>query len=401
MTQTNATASVSSDRREAPPEIVDALLAHLEAGTTDLLPEVMRLDPSTFSDPEVQRDEIVNVFGRVPMIAAHSSELPGVGDYVAKKLPRNEVVIVRQPDGSVKTFLNMCRHRGARLIDDEAGHCRRFSCPYHGWSYGTDGQLVSITYPDTFGDVDRSELGLVELPTEEALGFVWVIDNPDATIDVAEWLGPEMEELLASYRLDDFVSYQPKSFDEAMNWKVMHDAFLDGYHIKFAHPQTAAKQVHTNVYFTEQRGRHWRFASPRKTIGPWLDGTMEGRPSLANIIVTHFISPNCTLLQLDDNFQVLTFYPVSDNPFESRMEMRVLVPKLEDTTMTEEQWTAKWDKNWKILGMVLAGEDFPILRNTQKGYANGAAPGAVLGRNEVLNQAFHRDIEHLRNGGPI
>ena len=51
--------------------------------------------------------------------------------------------------------------------------------------------------------------------------------------------------------------------------------------------------------------------------------------------------------------------------------------------------------------MVLAGEDFPILRNIQKGYANGAAPGAVLGRNEVLNQAFHRDIEHLRNGGPI
>lgn len=387
--------------RSAPPEIVERLLGHLAAGTTDLCPSVMQLEAGVFSDPDVARDEVDNVFGRVPMIAAHSSELPSPNDYVAKRLPRNDVIIMRQADGTARTFVNMCRHRGARLIDDDAGHCRRFSCRYHGWSYGTDGQLVSITYPETFGDVDRSTLGLVELPTEERHGFVWVVDNPDATIDMAEWLGTEMDELMASYRLDTFLSYQPKHFDEPVNWKVMHDAFLDGYHIKFAHPNSAAKQVHTNVYFTEERGRHWRFASPRKTIQPWIDGTAEGSPTLANIIVTHFVSPNCTLLQLDDNFQVLTFYPVSDNPFESRMEMRVLVPTVEDSGLDEAAWTAKWDKNWHILGLVLAGEDFPILRDIQRSYANRSASKTLLGRNEVLNQAFHRDIAHLRAGGDI
>jgi hypothetical protein len=115
--------------------------------------------------------------------------------------------------------------------------------------------------------------------------------------------------------------------------------------------------------------------------------------------VTHFVSPNCTLLQLDDNFQVLTFYPISDDPFSARMEMRVLVPTLEDSGLDEERWTAKWDKNWHILGLVLTGEDFPILRDIQRNYANRSASPTILGRNEVLNQAFHRDIEHLRTGG--
>jgi phenylpropionate dioxygenase-like ring-hydroxylating dioxygenase large terminal subunit len=385
----------------APREIVDRLLQHLREGTTDLCPDTMQLEASIFSDPEVAQQELHNVFGRVPMIAAHGSELPKPNDFVSKRLARNDVVMIRQDDGSVRTFVNMCRHRGARLVDEADGHCRRFSCPYHGWSYGTDGGLRSITYPESFGEVDRSQLSLIELPTEERHGFVWVVDNPEASIDMASWLGPEMDELLTSYELGAFESYQPRRYDQPVNWKVMHDAFLDGYHIKFAHPNSAGKQVHTNIYFTEQRGRHWRFASPRKSIEPWIAADFDEPPSLSNIIVTHFVSPNCTLLQLDDNFQVLTFYPTSDDPCSSRMEMRVLVPSASTADMDEDAWVAKWNKNWHILEIVLAGEDFPILRDIQRGYANASPSSAILGRNEVLNQAFHRDIDHLRAGGDI
>lgn len=395
-------ALTSERRRPAPPEIVERLLGHLRNGTTDLCSDLMPLDAHIFNDPEVARTETDLVFGRVPAIAAHSSELAEPNDYVAKRLPRNDAVMVRQVDGSVRAFVNMCRHRGGRLVQDDAGSCRRFSCPYHGWSYDTDGRLVSITYPDSFGPADKTQLGLIELPTEERHGFVWVVDNPDATIDVADWLGPEMDELMASYALDTFESYQPRSFEEPINWKVLHDAFLDGYHIKFAHPNSAAKQVHTNVYFTEQRGRHWRFASPRKNIEPWIGADESTEPpSLSNIIVTHFVAPNCTLLQLDDNFQVLTFYPIDNDPARSCMEMRVLVPPVEAMGLDDAAWTALWDKNWHILEAVLAGEDFPILRDIQRGYANASPSSAILGRNEVLNQAFHREIAHLREGGDI
>ena len=181
----------------------------------------------------------------------------------------------------------------------------------------------------------------------------------------------------------------------------MHDAFLDGYHIKFAHPNSAGRVIHTNTYVVEDYERHARFISPRKSLDGWLEHDPgEDEQMVEHVMLTHFIGPNCTLLQLPDNFQVLTFYPVSDDPFESHMEMRLLVPPREQSGLDEEAWKAKWDKNWYILQKVLAGEDFPILRGIQKAYGNEVSTPTVLGRNEILNQAFHREIAHLRAATP-
>ena len=79
--------------------------------------------------------------------------------------------------------------------------------------------------------------------------------------------------------------------------------------------------------------------------------------------------------------------------------MRLLVPPLDTTGMDEPAWTEKWDKNWDILEKVLLGEDFPLLRGIQRAYANQAATATILGRNEVLNQAFHREVARLRGDG--
>ena len=382
----------------APPDMVLGLLRHLRAGTTDRCESIRRLDPAIFTDPDIARREVEGVFGTVPFIAAHSGEIPHAHDFVTKRLPRNEVVLVRRPDATVKAFVNACRHRGSMLEDQASGHCRVFSCPYHGWSYDLDGRLRSITYDESFGEIDKSELGLVELPTEERHGFVWVIDNPAGAIDVAAWLGSDTDEQLASYRLDELLCYRVGVFDEPANWKIMHDAFLDGYHIKFAHPNSAARVIHTNTYVVQDYGRHCRFSSPRKSLDRWLDHDPEpDEPMLGHVMMTHFLGPNCTLLQLEDNFQVLTFYPISDNPAESRMEMRLLVPEREATAHDELAWTQKWDKNWHILQTVHTGEDFPILRNIQRAYASAAATPTILGRNEILNQAFHREIAGLRD----
>ena len=311
----------------APPEMVRGLLEHLRNGTTDQADEVCRLDPSLFTDPDVARRERDGVFGQVPFIAAHCSELPQPHDFITKRLPRNQAILVRGGDGVVRAFVNICRHRGATLEYEAAGHCRVFSCQYHGWSYDLDGRLRAITFADSFGDVDTAELGLVQLPCEERHGFVWVVDNPDASIDVAAWLGPETDGFLRSYGIEHLQCYQAGLFEEPVNWKILHDAFLDGYHIKFAHPNSAGRIIHSNTYVVEDYARHTRFISPRKSLDAWLDhDPEEGESMVEHVMLTHFLGPNCTLLQLPDNFQVLTFYPVSDNPAEGRMEMRLLVP---------------------------------------------------------------------------
>lgn len=381
-----------------PPYITAKLLERMRNGTTEMVDSVMRLDGKIFMDPAIARLERRAVFTVAPFVAAHCSELPNPTDFITKRLPMNEVIIARGADGVVRTFVNQCRHRGATIESRESGQCRAFSCPYHGWSYELDGALRNITFADTFGEVDTSAMGLIELPTEERHGLVWVIEDPDATIDVSAYLGPDTESAIASYRIDEMMLFRGRAFDEAVNWKIMHDAFLDGYHIKFAHPQSANRMVHTNIYVVEDHGSHARFASPRKTLDAWLDHDPgPDDPMADHVMLTHFLGPNNTLLQLGDNYQLLSFYPINDDPAFSRMEMRLIVPRLEDSGIGEDEWTAKWEKNWHILQMVLAQEDFPILRGIQKAYGSEHREATILGRNEVLNQAFHREVASLRD----
>ncbi|KPM52115.1 aromatic-ring-hydroxylating dioxygenase [Frankia sp. R43] len=371
-------------------------LEHLRGQTTDEYNSVTPFGPTEFTDPAVAARERDRVFGRVPSIVAHGSELPRAGDFVTLQLPRNRVIVARQRDGGVKAFVNLCRHRGALLEDQEKGRCRLFSCQYHRWSYDLDGSLRTITLDSTFGEVDRSGLGLVELPCEERHGFIWVIDNAEATdIDVAAWLGPEMDGILGGYDLGGHICFQAEGFDEPVNWKIMQDAFLDGYHVQYAHPNTAGLHIHTNVMAFEDFGRHCRFVVPRKSIDRWLDEDPGDTPLGRYVTETHFLLPNSTLLRQPDHFELLTFRPHPTDPDRSRMEMRLIVRDVAQSGLDEQKWQSRWEKNWKILLAVLHAEDFPLLRASQAGLASADAGGMVLGRNEVANQVFHREIGRL------
>ncbi|QTI70894.1 aromatic ring-hydroxylating oxygenase subunit alpha [Gordonia polyisoprenivorans] len=363
--------------------------------TTDKFEEIIAFEPDEFTDPVLAKEERDYIFGRVPSIVAHSSELAKAHDFMTVQMPRNNLIVVRQNDGSVRSFVNLCRHRGAMLEEREKGRCRIFSCGYHRWSYDPDGTLRTITRDSTFGDIDRSEHGLIEIPTEERHGFIWVVDNAKAQIDVADWLGPEIDGILSEYRLEDSVCFRAAGFDEPTNWKIMQDAFLDGYHIQYAHPNTAGKIIHTNVMAFEDFGRHCRFIAPRKSI----DRFLEEDPGDANldkyVTETHFLLPNSTLLRQPDHFQLLTFRPHPSDPTKSRMEQRLIVPTVEDSGMPPERWDRLWNKNWEILLAVLHNEDFPLLRHSQVGMGSADAGDMLLGRNEIANQVFRRETKKL------
>lgn len=371
-------------------------LDHLRKGTTDEYHMQRRFKATDYTDPDLAERERELIFGRVPTIVAHRTQLPEPNDFITLDMPRNKVIIARQRDGGVKAFVNQCRHRGALLEENKSGRCRLFSCPYHRWSYDTDGSLRTITRDETFGEVDRSQYGLVELPVEERHGFIWLVDNAQADIDVAAWLGPEMDEVLAGYRLEELVCYRAEGFDQPVNWKIMQDAFLDGYHIQYAHPNSAAKHIHTNVMAFEDFGRHVRFTVPRKSIDRYIEEDPGDKSLARHVTETHWIGPNATLLrQPDDHFELLLFRPHPSDPTKGYMEMQVLVPRQEDSGMEPERWERLWDKNWQILVKVLHQEDFPILRSAQQALASKDAGSMILGRNETANHVFHREFWRL------
>jgi len=378
------------------------LLDHLRHSTTDLADDLRPFEASDFTDPGIAAAERTYIFGRQPFVVAHRSELPSAGTFVTLELPNNQAVVVRQPDGGVKAFVNACRHRGAMVENRDSGSCRIFSCPYHGWAYNLDGSLRNVTYGDSFGEVDAATLGLVELPVEERHGFVWLVDGVGAEIDVAAWLGPAADRALAAHHAEELVCFKAGRFDEPVNWKIMQDAFLDGYHIRYAHPNSAGRHIHTNVYAVEELGQHCRFASPRKSIDQWLEPEVEeaGVQFDQHLTSAYFLAPNSTFLQQPDHFQLLTFRPHGDDPTRSIMEMRLIVPPLEASGLGEDAWSKTWDKNWDILMAVLRDEDFPLLRDLQQALGSEDAGPLVLGRNEVVNQAFHRSVaEALAQAG--
>ncbi|ROO85301.1 phenylpropionate dioxygenase-like ring-hydroxylating dioxygenase large terminal subunit [Actinocorallia herbida] len=374
---------------------IERLLDLLREDDTDKFEGVVPFGPQEFTDPGIAAREREMIFGRVPSIVAHSAEIARPGAFLTLQMPRNKVIVVRQRDGGVKAFVNACRHRGALLEDQPSGQCRIFSCGYHRWSYDTDGSLRTVTYDHTFGEVDKSASGLIELPAEERHGFIWLVDNAAATIDVGSWLGPEMDTILASYSLDTLLTYQAEGFDEPVNWKVMQDAFLDGYHIKYAHPNTAGKIIHTNVLAVEDYGAHARFLSPRKSIDRFLEEDHGDADLGRHVTESHFLGPNSTLLRQPDHYQLLTFRPHPTDPGRSRMEMRVMVPDVEASGLDEAVWERRWAKNWQILLDVLHAEDFPLLRASQEALGSADAGGMLLGRNEVINQIFHRQVRAL------
>src|SRR5690625_137611 len=370
-------------------------LQHVKNSTTDSYSKIHQFDADIFRDPDLAKLERDRIFGAVPTIACHSSEVAKPNDFVTIQMPRNNLIVVRQKDGTVKSFVNACRHRGAMVEKEEAGRARLFSCPYHRWSYDTNGDLREITRANTFGEVDRRQRGLIEIPTEERHGFVWVVDRFGADINVAEWLGEKVDGILEGFQLDKLVNVRSGQFEYKINWKITQDAFLDAYHIQYAHPNTAGKHVQTNATAVEDFGRHARQTTPRKTIDRWLEedpGDIDLTPFVTE---AYFLLPNSTLIRQPDHFQLLTFRPDREDPQRSIMEMRVLAPTIEDSGMDEERWHKLWEKNWQILITVLQNEDVPILEGAQKAMQSDDAGSLLLGHNEYMNHIFHRELAKL------
>ena len=188
-----------------------------------------------YNHPEMTRLEIERVLRPSWQIACHVSSLPAPGDYVAFDLGADSVLVLRDRDGAIRAFHNVCRHRGARLVDG-TGHCPgAVTCPYHGWSYRLDGSLRAIPGAETFPGLDRGAHGLKPVHVEVMLGFVFV-NFAAAPAPLAPQWAPILDEF-APYRIEDMVPLGPVGYEDwDVDWKVAMDNYLESYHVPIGHP---------------------------------------------------------------------------------------------------------------------------------------------------------------------
>ena len=200
----------------------------------------MRIPIERYSSREYHERERELLWMRVWQIAGRADELPEAGDWKVYSIFDQSYVIVRGKDGTLRGFVNACRHRGNVLCQGK-GHSPLFLCPYHHWSYGLDGRLMAVSKPDFDGTVEefvgaKDELSLMQVPVECFAGFIFLNPDPKAA-PLADFLD-EAADLLAAYHIEEMVPVGlnvRESID--CNWKVVMDAFQEGYHLHSVHPE--------------------------------------------------------------------------------------------------------------------------------------------------------------------
>lgn len=169
------------------------------------------------------------------LLLGRAAQIPEPGDYQTEEIGAESIIMVRQQRGDIRSFYNVCQHRGSRLTFAEEGSVSRFVCPYHSWEYETDGSLVVVQDREDFAEDPCATKSLVEVRTEVFAGFVWINMNPDAET-LEEFLGPLWDEW-AAYEPDNWPRVTALTARVDCNWKIIQDNFCESYHLPTVHPQ--------------------------------------------------------------------------------------------------------------------------------------------------------------------
>eukprot|EP00918_Siedleckia_nematoides_P083735 GHVU01183568.1.p1 GENE.GHVU01183568.1~~GHVU01183568.1.p1 ORF type:complete len:236 (+),score=8.72 GHVU01183568.1:521-1228(+) len=191
--------------------------------TTGLAEAELPFPANVYFDPD-HMDREKRLMEKYPIIVGHSSQLKEPGDFLSHDLLGIPIMVVRQKNGSVLAFLNICSHRGARLCTENTGNSSRFVCPYHAWTYSLDGRLRGVP-KSGFPNYDISKGNLTPLQVEERHGLVWVQVDPTTPINVTAHLG-EIDDEIASYGISDCEVHSIKVLDADINWKSVLDGFF-------------------------------------------------------------------------------------------------------------------------------------------------------------------------------
>jgi phenylpropionate dioxygenase-like ring-hydroxylating dioxygenase large terminal subunit len=371
------------------------MLALHEAGTTDQAATTYRIPTSSYVDPVRWQLEIDRIFRRVPLPLALSCELREPGAYKALDAVGVPVLIVRGDDGVVRAFVNSCRHRGSLVVGDGCGTARRFTCPYHAWSYDRSGCLAGIYGEESFGPVDKSTMGLHELPCAERVGLVFVTLQRDAAaMDIDEWLG-DMAAELAALDLEHWHAFSTRELATPA-WKVAFDGYLECYHFASLHRETIFTQNMSNVMAVDAYGPHQRTLFAKHSLPSLREQPEDAWEPEEHLGPVHTLFPCLAVAGGWRDTALVSLLLPGPTAHESRTVQTFLT---RDQVVTDEQ-RRRADAANDFLYAAVRDEDNPMGLGITRALQSNTTTELVFGRNEPTLHHFHRWVDHFVEGEP-
>jgi phenylpropionate dioxygenase-like ring-hydroxylating dioxygenase large terminal subunit len=378
------------EAREEAVRMMLRLADHVRNKSTDQAEGNWREPVENYADEELFRAEVETLFKRIPLPLALSCELPGKNSYKAIEAVGLPVVITRDAKGEVHAMLNVCRHRGALICAEGTGTSRALTCPYHAWSYGMDGELRGLYGESTFGDFDKSDRNLVQLPVVEVAGLIFVCLTPGLEMDIDSWLG-EFKPVLEALKLDELHLFSSRMMP-GPNWKVVIEGYLEGYHFASLHPNTVFKTNLSNTGIFDGFGPHERVGFALRNLENEINAGADVAtldPS-ANVGAIIWLFPGMSFAGAFRERMTCSLVLPTTNVGESMTEQRVFTR----TPVTEEN-RADLEVFRDFFYDVTYGEDYITGYGVQKGVK--AVPGTtqIYGRNEPGVQYVHQTINRI------
>lgn len=376
--------------RERLIELAKANIEHSKAGTIPQAESIFRVAPEQYYDPEIWDREVKRIFRRLPLMLSTSAELKGPGSYKAIEAANVPVLLTRDKDGQVRAFLNMCRHRGALLFDDgETGTARRFTCPYHGWNYDNEGQLVGVLNREDFGPFDTDNHGLTPLPVEERAGLIWVILDPSSELSFDAFLSG-YDKMLELFGFEDWY-FVAKRKVAGPNWKVAYDGYLDLYHLPVLHKNTFGPNFPNRAIY-DAWGPHQRATSPNPKFLEFEDTPEADWPIEKLIGGVWTIFPHVSIAGFDTGARgvlLSQLFPGSTPGSSVTVQNYLLAEEPDEETLEQAH------KQADFLEYVVTEEDYATGLKIQAALETGLQPDVMFGLNEGGGRRFHDWVQKL------
>ena len=358
--------------------VAQRVLDHIAKGTTDVGQEVWREPVAHYRSKERLATEIERILRRSPAPFCPSAALPEAGSYVAREAAGTPIVVVRGSDGQVRAFRNACRHRGMQVASG-TGCARAFVCRYHGWTYNLEGRLRHIPHEEGFPGFDKAAHPLVPVTASERFGLVFVTQDSPA-------LGDDSLAGLARLIAPDQRLFATAEREFEVNWKILLEGFIEGYHIKSTHPESFLPYGFDNLNVIDLFGRHSRVTYPFQRIRKLAKVPAQERRVEGLLTYVYHLFPNVLITVLSRHTNVVILEPLAID------RTRQITYTLTNGGGDDPEALAEARRDAEFVGTTGAAEDRAVVQAIQRGLGSGANDAFTFGKFESAIVHFHKTL---------